>query len=223
MILGGVGPDPLTELLAHMDGADGGTTFLDSSKNALAITPTTTATSATQTKFGATSAYFGAARSSVLAVTDNAAIRLQSAYTVDFWTYLGDVTTVQTLAGKVDSVSSFGPLQIFVASGSILYFISSNNSSWNIASGVSMGAISVNTWTHVAMVWDGSTYRPFVGGVAGTTTSSGTAGHSNTSPFAIGAASSPTGVNAIGYIDEFRISSTARWTSGFTPPTGPYV
>jgi hypothetical protein len=79
--------------------------------------------------------------------------------------------------------------------------------------------LSIDTWHHVAVVRENDDYFIFVDGVD--VTSSGTPDISN--PAALAAAvhigESDTGGYMTGYIDEIRVSNTARYTSGFTPTT----
>ena len=83
-------------------------------------------------------------------------------------------------------------------------------------------------WYHIAIVRNGSNDPEwFTDGVARTNRSltSGSAGNSFPDfsiPFSIGQGSGGSGAFD-GWIDEFRFSNTARWTSNFTPPTTPYL
>ncbi len=80
------------------------------------------------------------------------------------------------------------------------------------------GSISINTWTHIALVRSGSTITAYVNGTALGTTETNSSAINNTGQLTIGADNS--GTNAfVGYIDEVRISNTARYTATFTPST----
>ena len=78
------------------------------------------------------------------------------------------------------------------------------------------------SWYHVALVRDGSTWYFFMNGV-GVGTKTG-AGHTPdyAAPMRIGGCPGLEGTSykaLNGYLDEFRISNVARWTSGFTVPS----
>jgi hypothetical protein len=83
-------------------------------------------------------------------------------------------------------------------------------------------SVSNGTWYHLAVSRSGSSIKLFVDGVeedSATTSLSLDKGQD----IIIGAETS-SGGNAInGYIDELRISDTARYTSGFTAPTSAFV
>jgi len=84
--------------------------------------------------------------------------------------------------------------------------------------------ISVDTWYHMSVVRDGSTIRFFHDGVAKGTGSIGSDSLFNASSevtFACSGKASPSQY-VDGHLDEYRISNTARWTSGFTPATAEY-
>ncbi|QBQ74973.1 structural protein [Cyanophage S-RIM4] len=77
--------------------------------------------------------------------------------------------------------------------------------------------INNDTWTHVAVVRDGTDIELFVGGVSvGTSTDGGTYA---AKPMVIGAAYDNTN-EFTGYIDEVRLSNNARYTAAFTPFSG---
>jgi len=87
-------------------------------------------------------------------------------------------------------------------------------------------ACSLNTWTHIAFTYDGTSIYAFSAGVLIGTTTSATAAPSTTPTLAVGEL-----VGAIagatntftGYLDEIRITKgVARYTATFTPPTVPF-
>ncbi len=81
--------------------------------------------------------------------------------------------------------------------------------------------LSQNTWTHIAVGQNAGTAFIYVGGVSQTVTTVGSPTFrsvTNTSAnYQIGAAGGAYALNA--YLDGFRISSVARYTGTFTPPT----
>jgi hypothetical protein len=103
---------------------------------------------------------------------------------------------------------------------------------------VTTGAgITANTWHHVAFVFDyntsisDSTITIYVNGVSKFTQTVGSdgpyiAGDDNTNEiigFVIGYNGTASGENFKGYVDEVRVSKTARYTAGFTPSTTAFV
>jgi hypothetical protein len=83
------------------------------------------------------------------------------------------------------------------------------------------GSISTNTWTHIALVRSGSTITVYVDGTALGTTETNSSAIGNTGQLTIGADTS--GVNTfVGYIDELRISNTARYTGNFSTATSQF-
>ena len=83
------------------------------------------------------------------------------------------------------------------------------------------GSISTNTWTHLAFVRSGSTITAYVNGTALGTTETNSSTIGNTGQLKVGADAS--GANTfVGYIDEVRISDTARYTGNFTTATAQF-
>ena len=76
-----------------------------------------------------------------------------------------------------------------------------------------------NTWYHVVISRNGSTTKMFVDGVQDGSDYSDGSDYGSTKPLRIGAAFDASNVYT-GYIDEFRVSDTARYTVAFTPRNG---
>jgi hypothetical protein len=143
-------------------------------------------------------------------------------FTIEFWVNFSSVASGQQI------ISAYGATNLNYAiytatNGTLNYYLSSNGTTWNIASGVSMGSVSVNTWIHVALVRNGSTFIPYLNGVAGTTATSASSIFTNTQPICVGAHNTTTVSSFFnGYISDLRIiKGTALYTGPFVPPVAP--
>jgi hypothetical protein len=87
---------------------------------------------------------------------------------------------------------------------------------------VSTGSkIAINTWYHVAAVINGTSVKIYQNGTeVGSGTWSGSPFNNDNHGINIGGGYQTTGFN--GYVDEVRISNTARYTANFTPSTTPF-
>jgi hypothetical protein len=77
----------------------------------------------------------------------------------------------------------------------------------------------VDTWYHVAITRSGSTFRGFVDGTEASSTITSSASILSKDYLCIGGLIEGTTAMLNGYIDELRVSNTARYTAGFTPST----
>jgi hypothetical protein len=205
-------------LMLSMDGTNGSTTFTDSSLNALTVTPTSATISTTQSKYGGASLALNGTNS-LVSIADSSLLEFGSGdFTVEAWIYPTSNSGMRTIFSK--TVNGTSPLLFTVNGGNVVYYLSSTGTTHNIASGVSVGSVSLNTWSHVAISRSGSTVRAFVNGTAGTSTTTSASLVDNTGLVRIG---SNFYVNPVeyfsGYIDDLRISRFARYVSNFTPPT----
>ena len=91
--------------------------------------------------------------------------------------------------------------------------------SGSVAYTTSGAALSINTWYHIAVVRSGSTVTLYVNGTADATTDT-QAGTIGNGVLRIGADSNATNRH-VGNISNIRTTSTAIYTSNFTPPTKP--
>lgn len=136
-------------------------------------------------------------------------------FTIDFWCLpgysysSGSVPIYNTSSNSVDVVINNGMFMM-----NINFNSGSNILCWGGPSVVAY------TWYHVAGVRNGNVFSLFVNGVlAQSKTQSGINISSPTTYVRFGG---PAGGSFTGCLDEFRVSSIARWTAKFTPPTSPY-
>lgn len=100
-------------------------------------------------------------------------------------------------------------------------FASSNNSTWNIA-GPILGAttLSSSTWYHVALSFDGFSYKVYLNGILEATVSSALDVVSENKVSIGGRATESSDENFRGYILNPVLTPYAKYTSAFTPPAG---
>lgn len=142
-------------------------------------------------------------------------------WTVDYWCYRPGTAACMHFAKRSDQ--QYAPWLIMdVGSGSIVFYASSNNTSWDVAATVPMGTVPINVWTHVAVVRNGNTIQGYINGVkSGTTITTTATLYNNAGNLQIGG--EPGGNSTPYYFDEIRISKgIARWVANFTPPSKPY-
>jgi len=212
--------DTNTMLLLHCDGSDSGTTFTDSStrpRHTITANGDVTNTRA-QSKVGDSSIYFDGT-GDYLSVPDSDDFDFTSAFTIEFWFRTSDSTTTQAFYVKrASEIASNIRIGVGSVSGKLEVLVSSGTSSWDIWLNQSVADISNDTWYHVALTWDGSTYTIWLDGVSQDTSTDSNYPTVNTASVYLGARQD--GTQAIdGYLDEIRISDTARYTTTFTPST----
>lgn len=194
--------DENTILLLH------GEELTDASMYEQTISNTGVSVSSTQSRFGGKSLYFDGNSHLTVPVT------LDGDFTIDFWIYIK-----QRLSGK-DWVCPFHLTQ-GSSRGLLTYLVSSItylcSPSTNVTSNTIIGT---GTWYHIAVVRNGSTSKMYLNGsLLLTNSNSSFTGDT----LAIGYDSLSAGDTPLcGWMDEFRVSNIARWTSNFTPPTEMY-
>ena len=203
--------------------------FIDNSTNAYAITaygnssvqrfnPFGTSTAYSTSVIGG-SGYFDGSGDN-LTVPDSSAFDYGSGdFTLECWIY-PTTTNSSVLLTAQTSTSNFGPCNLFFSSGALQLYSSSNNSSFDVANGASVGTPIVNQWSHVAVSRSGTSIRCFLNGTLTSTTTSSATLMDATGTFQI--ASRNGGEFYSGYISNFRVvKGTAVYTAAFTPPTAP--
>jgi hypothetical protein len=204
-------------------------TFLDSSTNNFSITRNGNTTQGTFAPYGANWSNFfnGPSSGTYFETPTNTAFQLgTSDFTIEFWVFITSGAS-QTCVCRTDTGGSAqnGMLLGYSDGTDILWYATSNGSTWNIISGgVLCSVASVkNTWAHFAYVRSGSTFTAYVNGTQAYTTTSSAAINQVTNGFRIGTANTGTGsTNFGGYISNFRyVKGSAVYTANFTPSTAP--
>jgi len=223
--LGGI--DEYTKLMLHMDGADDGTLFTDSSLSPHTINRYNALTKTGTKKFGTAAGYFDGS-GDLLTVPDSDDWNFGSGdFTIDLWFNFNSIGPAYTLCSQYRAGSaSYWPTSSFqfLYNGTIFFFSAVTGSSEVGLIGESYTP-TVGVWYHIAITRSGNDWRMFING----TQLGSTVVNSLTSTYElfIGARYySQVGNDQFlnGYIDELRISKgIARWTSNFTPESGPYT
>ena len=203
--------------LFNFDGSDGDTTTsgLDSSNKNLTVSYSSgDELSNTQTKFGATSLY----------VADNVTISSSDGFnfgtgdfTIEGWYYLTQFNNHFLYDQYASGSSGAGNNQIYVNSGEggriRVYYNGSSKFT-------TTGGISLNTWTHVAVVRSSDTITVYFNGTADGTTQSYSGQYGKTGDLYIGDQHTGGGGAPQMYVDDLRVTKgVARYTSNFTAPT----
>jgi hypothetical protein len=196
-------------LLLHCDGANGSTTFTDTSINAKTVTPIGSAKiTTTQSKFGGASANIAQATGDGLQISTSSDFSFGTGdYTVEMWLW----SAYNWDSNLYMSGASTGPRLLY--NGNLkLYF----DNTLRITTTTSLNN---SNWHHIAVVRYSGVTKLYIDG-----TSEGTPWtDSSTITVATGypKIASPGGFN--GYLDEIRVTKgVARYTSNFTASTAAF-
>jgi hypothetical protein len=210
------GPDTDTLLLLHMEGENNGQLFFDSTGRHTITVGNDAKTSTAQEKFGVSSLY-----------CDGTDDYLEVGASEDFSFGTGDWTVecwIKTAGnGEIFSLGhpsgSSGGMRIFLESGKLKF--SGGNQDSYLDNTVTFND---DAWHHLAVVRDGSTITGYKDGVAGANPQSPNSNPIGWTdyPARVGIRGDELTNDFTGYIDELRVSSTARYTSNFTSPSSAF-
>jgi hypothetical protein len=175
-------------------------------------------------KYGTGSMYFNGSTDYMTIPFSNLHQLGSGDFSIELWIYPTSVSSTSQIVTTVRSGATNYGFAIYRNTTSILGYLSSGNSSWDLLNGATIGTVASNNWYHVAMVRSGTNVVCYLNGTSGSTTSvSTTAVYSWTTPLVIGAAGASAYEYFSGYIDDLRITKGyARYTSNFTPMTSTF-
>ena len=203
-------------LLLKMDGANNSTTFTDSSLTPKAVLAKGNAKiSTTQSKFGGSSAYFDGASSTYLAIPAVGLPIGTGDFTIEMWANFTNPSAYQYFCASSSMTGGYFQMALNgMASNAI--GIGRTNVDWPLVfSGHNMVA---NTWYHIAICRANGVARCFVNGSQiGSSITDSTNFTIGVSEFHIG--HQDANGTMTGYLDDFRLTNAARYTSNFLPPT----
>ena len=164
-----LGEEARADLLLHMDGTNGGTTFTDSSDRALTPTVSATTTTTTDSKFGVSSGNFVGASASRIYFPSTITTPLifgTGNFSIDFWIKPGATQTYPTTWRVIGTCPGTWTANSFVVgsnSGTAVGFYVYNNSSTvpllNYTS-----TLAASTWAHIAISRVGNDFAMYVNG-----------------------------------------------------------
>jgi hypothetical protein len=199
------------------------TVALDSSTNAFTVTrngsPSTGWISPYQTN-GYWGNYFNGS-TDMLNTPSSASFNFNSgAWTIEGWFYLTTIsgTGYDRLITVYSSAGAQYGLLVQDSTGSLIL------NQFGVGSSYTVGTISVNTWTHIALVKSsaGATITGYVNGVSGGSTAAFVYPNTNCSLYFGGSPASYGQITTKGYFSNIRVVTGQALTTGnFTPPTSP--
>jgi hypothetical protein len=223
------GNDEFTKLLLHMDGTNGSTTFIDSSAVGNTVSVFGSAAVSTNAKVGTGSFLAQTATNNFLSVPDSANWAFSTnQFTIDFWVKVINAGATRQVVAQSPDATHIWSLQLRYSTIMYITFVNYNGGSPFTQLDVPfIPTTNTNIWYHVAVVRvsnENTTngWRFFINGTNQAITK--TTGNWNDSltdyaaRLTIGKADNQTDVPSY-YLDELRISNTARWTTNFVPVT----
>ena len=216
--------DSDTLLLIHSDATNGSTSFTDSSSDGRVVTPVGNCQHATaQKKFGASSIYCDGTGSGAsmtkLTVADSDDWAFSGDHTIDMWVRPDNLSNYGWLV-------AFGPdggwglipwnALMFQTTGTVRHQVSNNGSAG--LNHTTASGLSATTWTHIAWVRSGNVWTTYFNGTSVVSNTNAQTVLNYASRICFGGSDNI--YPFTGYLDEIRISDTARWTGTgavFTP------
>ena len=162
---------PNVALALKQGGASGlqNATFIDSSVNGLAITPSANVTQGSFSPFDGFggSAYFDGGASDYLTVADNSQFDTDGSFTLECWFYMTSISGQPVICGRGGGVGSWsltnGHNFIALILNGTFYW------QWNTSgspSQITQSGIAARTWYHLAVGFNGTTTRVWINGVS---------------------------------------------------------
>ena len=201
-------------LLLHGNGANGSTSIIDSSPSPKTVTAVGNAQISTaQSKFGGASIAFDGTGDTL---TVNSNLLDGSTWTAEAWIRPAPIgTNERTIFSQYNSANANRTIFSITTTGSIKLFNGAQGTT------TSSATITANQWYHIAFVRSSATtVTAFLDGIQ-VAQKTNFAGPTSTTTMIGGYFGFPDD-QWNGWMDDIRVTTVARYTANFTPPTGPF-
>jgi len=218
------GIDANTLIMLQMNGADGSTSIIDTSRHnrTVSVFGNAQITTARSKFLGSSLAVDGSGAYVTVPDSDDWA-RGTGDLTIEAWVYLVTATNGGVICGQWSGADGFR-FGMRTDNGR-MYFQIFNSGGSAILDMTTTTALSNGTWTHVAVIRSGNSWNMTKDGVSvgSATSSASVANYTGVLQVASGG-NSMVGATPLssGNMSGFRISDVARWTPPFTPQAYPY-
>ncbi len=222
-VAGGGDPDFANVVsLLHFDGANGSTVFTDQTgKTWTRVSGAEMSTA--QSVFGGASGFFSPSNSSQITTPDHADWDFGSgAFTLEGRIRWGSLVGAEGVLAKPNTGTNYSPFLIYHTGGNLVFSSSSNNTSWDVASAVVIGAIVIDTWYAWAVSRVGSSIYLFMNGTLNNTVTFAGSLLATTTVVNIGCFTGA-GNFMHGYNDELRVTKgIGRYSANYTLATAAF-
>jgi len=218
--------DSSTKLLLHMDGSDSGTTFTDDSSTDASRHYITANGDVTNTraekKIGDSSIKFDGT-GDYLSMPDSSDWQLGGGtgnFTIEGWVYVNTLVGMKFIYAQWADTNN--RVQLYHSSTTGRIYFDARSSGVPLAESYTTVGITAETWHHIAVVRETTSITIYIDGVAVAQVEYTAVGTNSMPDLAVPAMigdRAGSGVEWAGYMDEIRISDTARYTTTFTPST----
>lgn len=172
--------------------------------------------STAQSQFGGSS-FLGDGTGDYLLITSHSDFAFGTGdFTIEAWVRPTNFTSGPIIVDFRTGDPQICPTLYINTSGVVLYYT-------NGATRITGSTLSINTWYHIALCRSSASTKLFVNGTQVGSTYSDTNNYVEKPAYISAYGGGTTFGNLNGYIDEFRISKSARYTANFTPSTTPFV
>jgi len=172
--------------------------------------------STAQSKFGAGSLRVSSGNYLIINSTSTLDMSGKKPFTFECWVYL---TSSHSSVSGILSMRSNAAYCPFVVKESTTFIGNDSLNNWSFLGGY--GVVGRNTWSHIALVFDGTNVRLYVNGTFENPAASGLHPSWPVGDRFLNVGYDHDGVTD-GYINDLRISDSAVYTDNFTPPTSPF-
>ncbi len=206
--------------LLHFDGVAGTTVFTD--QTGKTWTPVNgPAINTSQSVFGGASGFFSNGNIGYISTPDHADWNFGSGdFTLEGRIRFISVSGVAGVWGKPTSLN-YSPFMVYRNTTSLVFYVSLNNTAWDIT--LSIGTVAIDTWYAWAVCRVGTTFYTFLNGTNTASTTLAGSLHSSADSVFIGTHTAGTSNNMLAYADEFRATKgVGRYTANYTLATAAF-